>query len=514
MTTFAAQWRIEVDWNKDGDFSDPNENITDYVKSFEFTNGFTSPYKNFADTSKLSVTLDNATRLFSPDYSGGALYSVDWRLRPIRVSAINSGTTVMWTGWTDTIQPASGRNGHQTATLTARGARQFLDNAVVYIPLQINKRSDEVIQTILDKVKIPAAIPTGPWIIGVPGYSEVGQSTVIGSNSITYNLDTGSETFAYAGDNWPEELVATRGITSVIDAERGKGYFNRSGAFVFWNRHRMLTDYTVDATYTDADFINCEYVFGDAVQNVVKVRFNPRTIGAGIEILWQLETPISMSKGTEKKVRARYTEQDSDVTISAVDVIIPTVDNGNLVYSAGNAQLITYEADAKGLTMVFRADQDCTISTLIVRGRKLTSYNTVEVEARDGESVFKYGLREITINAPLIDELLYAQAIADYEVSRRKDEHGEVRSITFINKSSAILSAMLTRSIGDRIKVIENQIGHSADYFIIGETHTVTNGQKQHEVKFYLESAGSSQYWIVGVPGFSEVGQTTTVGPS
>lgn len=514
MTTYTAQWRIQVDWNRDGDFSDTNEDITEYVKEFNFTNGFTTPYKSFADDGELVVTLDNSSRLFSPDYSAGALYSADWRLRPIRVQAINSGTTTMWTGWTDTIQPASGRNGQQTATLTARGARQFLDSAKVYIPLQINKRSDQVIQTVLDKVLIPEALPAGPWAVGVSGYSEVGQTTTVAQNGISYSLDTGRETFSYAGDNWSEGITVTNAVTNTIDAERGKGHFSRTGAFTFWNRHRMLTDYTVDATYTDTDFINCEYVFGDMVQNVVTVRFNPRTIGDGLEILWQLDEPVSMNKGTEKKIRARFTEQGSDSSISGTDIVVPTELNGDLVFSSGTAQLITYEADSRGFTMVFRADVDCVISTLIVRGRKLTSYNTVEVESRDGESVFKYGLRETTINAPLIDEENVAQAIADYEVSRRKDERGEVRSITFVNKSTSILSAMLTRAIGDRIRLTENQLGHTGDYFIIGETHTVSNGQKQHEARFFLESASSNQYWLVGVTGFSEVGTNTKAGPS
>ena len=72
----------------------------------------------------------------------------------------------------------------------------------------------------------------------------------------------------------------------------------------------------------------------------------------------------------------------------------------------------------------------------------------------------------------------------------------------------------LLRKISDRIgvKTTGNRIpfGINGDFFIEAIGHRFTRNGKIHEVFFDLSDAsGDSGYWILGVPGFSEMGQTT-----
>lgn len=276
----------------------------------------------------------------------------------------------------------------------------------------------------------------------------------------------------------------------------------------------MLADSTSLATYTDATIISYDYNYGNDIQNYVTVSYYPRVAGSGTEVLWSLDKPINLTLGVEKKIRARFTEQGSDSKVSATTVIRPLVDDGAIVFSFGTADVVGWSYDAKGAELIFLArTTDATISSIIISGTKLTSYNKADAVARSAESEFYDNRSDVIYDLKLLDDEADAQAIADYEVGRRASATGTLKSVTLMNKNAASLAAIIARTIGHRITISEQQTGHSADYFIIGEQHSISEAGTKHVCTWYLEPASASAYWVLGTTGRSELGTTTKVAP-
>ncbi len=125
MTT----WTIAIDWDRDGKFSNTNDDVTNRVMSAEWVLGARDPYQDVADDSKLKLELNNEDRLYSPDYydppvlpdhvSLSPLHGKLLPQRPVRISSVTRITDVNgnqivdqngdpvivshahWLGWTD-----------------------------------------------------------------------------------------------------------------------------------------------------------------------------------------------------------------------------------------------------------------------------------------------------------------------------------------------------------------------------------------------------------------------------
>ena len=108
----ATKWKVEVDWNRDGTYSE----VTDYVTELQWFLGFRVPYMGTASEAYLHLTLNNADRRFSPENSSGPLYGNLTPLRPLRVTS-DDGSTVRthWSGWINMIEPATNKYGARQA---------------------------------------------------------------------------------------------------------------------------------------------------------------------------------------------------------------------------------------------------------------------------------------------------------------------------------------------------------------------------------------------------------------
>jgi hypothetical protein len=104
MTT----WTIAIDWNRDGDFSDANEDVTSLLISATWVLGAQKPWQDIADNSVLKLTLNNSDRRFSSENGGGPLFGSLVPQRPVRIQS-NDGTTTRthWVGWIEAVKPTT-----------------------------------------------------------------------------------------------------------------------------------------------------------------------------------------------------------------------------------------------------------------------------------------------------------------------------------------------------------------------------------------------------------------------
>lgn len=509
-----ATYTVEIDWDRDGwgGFPDPLNDITEYVRSVRFFVGFREPYKNIAGEMSLEVRLDNSSQRFSPEYTSSPLYGKFWRDTPIRVTMdINPGFTTLWTGIIDTVLPEPGINGSKRANIRATGYKRIFDKATLNLPIQVGLSTGEILENIIESVNLPTV--SGGWAVEIPGYSEVEVSTRVAQGYVTAFVAPGGQTPAYAGDNW-NGISAYEAIKQVIEAERGKFYFDRFGFANFIDRDQLITEVDDFETLDDTQIIGFDYVYGADVVNKVTVTYYPRQIDTSDTLLWSLDAPIDIPAGTEKRIRAKYNDQTSDTRVAALTTVRPSTDAGTLVFSTGSADLVTWQPDATGAEMIFVArDTDATISEIEIWGTKITRFNKSEAVARDDAAAYYDGATELFFDLPILDNGNLAQAIADYEVGRRSRAKGAFRSVTLMNKTDALTTSIAENTISMRVRLSEQQTAHEASYFIIGEEHDISEAFTKHVVTWFLEPASSSTFWTVETVDYSELEETTRVAP-
>ena len=219
MTT----WTIAIDWDRNGDYSGTQDDVTSCVISATWSLGMRTPFQTTADNATLTLNLDNTDRRFSPENPSSPLFGKLVPQRPVRIQS-NDGTTTRthWVGWIDSIQPVVGRYGARTVELVAVGAMQFLKATETALPLQQNKRTDEVIADLIKEVVIPPALNRA-WVLGRTGNSELGISTALATTEAYSDLEPGVLHLGIAADNWVRQGGYTDAAQDSFDVYRAIG---------------------------------------------------------------------------------------------------------------------------------------------------------------------------------------------------------------------------------------------------------------------------------------------------
>ena len=490
MTT---TWTIAVDWNKNGSFTDTYDDVTDHVISANWFLGMRKSYQDTADNNVLSLVLRNDDRHYSPEYGSSPLTGLLVPFRPVRIQS-NDGATLRthWTGWIESIQPTVNLNGQRIVQIVATGAMQLFKAAETKIPLQVNKRTDEIIATLL------AEVPGMPTAV----------------------LDQGTQTLTVAGDNWVRQGGYTdaeedtfdvyHAISDTTAVERGRFFFDRLGQPLFWNRHHLLIEQSVAATFNDS-MTDLAYTFAgiDECKNEIAVVCQPRSIGVSTtDILWQLtDAVILVQAGQTRKIYIKY-QDDSANRIGGQSVTLTDV-----VFEQGTAtSSITANANGAELTFVNSGSVDAIVTSAIVRGQKITTFDRLEATSKDQTSIDAYGRRTMRINLPASSNFADAQDIADFERIRRSQPRGTVSALKLVSHGTLggdHQPEQLALTIGQRITVAETQTAHNADYYIIGETHQLTMGAMLYETVWYLEPTPSVYPWQLDNATYSVLDSTT-----
>lgn len=524
-------WTIAIDWSRSGDFNGTNDDVTSRVISANWFLGMRKPYQDIADDSMLELVLDNSDKRFSPENGSSRITGYLAPFRPVRVQS-NDGTTTRthYFGWIESIEPQPNQYGEQQVKITCAGPMQFFKAVETDVEIQENKRTDEIIDVLLDEVPIPPILVDSAIVGDADG--TVGTATVrrvkierepaFGSSVDTVLAQEGQAVLTIAGDNWirqspdndesrPQTFNVYHAIKDVAAAERGRFFFNREGQAVFWNRHQLLTDKTVQATF-DNSMTELEYNFAglDEFKNDIRVTCHPRAVSANNnELLWMFDVEdaeaIRIPPKRGRRVKFSY-KNDSGNRIAARDVHVADVNYGPYddPSTGGNENTtrVYLKPKANGGVIRLRAgDIPITkIPYIEVRGQTITDYGQMEAVAEDQLSITRYGRRTLRLNLPAVDNITAAESIAEFERYRRKEPLGKVASMSLVshgkNGGDKHID-QLVRQIGDRIRVIEEQSGHTGEYFIIGEAQRLSDSATLLETTWYLESATEGNWAVV-----------------
>ena len=136
------------------------------------------------------------------------------------------------------------------------------------------------------------------------------------------------------------------------------------------------------------------------------------------------------------------------------------------------------------------------LTALQLNGTPLIQEDALVLQHSDETSMTFYGMSTLALDLPALNSLDEAENLARYEVARRKNPRGLVRSIRTDTRQHPTETLSLT--LFDRIRIAESQTGHDAEYLIIAEEHQVTKGGRQHDVTWLLEPADSDTFVIIG----------------
>ena len=78
-----------------------------------------------------------------------------------------------WSGWVESVHPATNKYGERLVKNLCTGALQFLSSAQTKIELQENQRSDRIIDTLVNEEIFPPAL-SDSWVLGDPDYRQAG----------------------------------------------------------------------------------------------------------------------------------------------------------------------------------------------------------------------------------------------------------------------------------------------------------------------------------------------------
>jgi len=498
-----ATYIVAIDFDDDGDFTDPGEGISADVLRLDWRLGMDAPYASVAAPIAARITVRSPTRAYSPEYTANDLSPG----KPIRIQSYDGTTTrTHFTGFISRVEPTAGNQGERLAVIHAGGPEAQLAQNRIRLPPQVNRRADQIIIAILETLPLRQTHLKGYWLLGLTGQAELGSNTRL-AEIYPRSIDEGRSIFPYTADTWLSGIAAADALRQLVESERGRLFVNRAGEIVFYSRHHTLRDITSDATFTD-NMDALDYRYGADVVNRVGVTVLPRSIGAAGTTLWTLATPQIIAPGDSgvRQIIVRYrdsTERPFGALVvqapaPGVDYQANTLPDGSGVDRTAQLGVLLAESSASAAVLTVRNNGADTLYLLAgtrLRGTPILQGDPIRLEHTDWTSVSRHGLGELALNLPALGSLDEADQLARFELVRRKDPRGLIGRIQVSGVNH--LPQVLARTLFDRITITETQTDHSTAYFIIAEEHTVDLGGARHQVSWLLESA-AAPFWIVG----------------
>lgn len=490
-------YAVAVDWDDDGSFDDPDEDLTADVLALSWRLGLAAPFDAVAAPSWAQITVRNAGRDYSPERAAHLLPG-----KGVRIQCTAGGMTrTHFTGFIERVEPLPGDWGARIAALHAAGPELQLERCQARLPPQPNARAGAIIAALLDAAPVRPVTLAGCWVLDYAGQAELGANTRLPAMH-PRSLEAGQSVFAYAAEIWSEGLPALAAIRQLAESERGRFFTDREGRFVFTDRHYTLRPAAPAASYDD-DMAGLAYQFGAGLANRVQVRVIPRGIGAAGTSLWTLAGPQRLPPGTWA-VTARFRDADrrpaGALTVMppapTLDYRASTLPDGTGADRTDQVIALLTEVTAGWARLEFRnrgPDAVYLLAGARLRGTPVILGDAATVEAYDPPGEAFHGPRRLALEAPALSTLEDAENLARFELARRRAPRGRAHSLHLNGRQAA---AALARTLFDCITVRETQTGHAADYLIIAEEHRVELGGARHRITWLLEPA-DGLFWMV-----------------
>lgn len=438
----------------------------------------------------------------------------------VRVQFTDPATTTTHTrfiGSIVSITPDPGIYGPRRVQVSAT---DWIDEAaratVNGLTTQINKRSDEIISTLIGNV---------------PRQPEA-QSLGTGRSTFAYSLDT-------ARDDRSNPVLQE--LARVTASELGYFYVTGDGTATFEPRYSRLS--TTDDVTLDNDMAGLSVTTSrDELLTRVQVVTHPRTVDTSVQVLYRLASPTQIPVGQTVTLLGGYTDPNNRASrVGGFDMLTPvaTTDyTANAASDGSGANLtsaisVTSELSGNGVRfeVTNTGTQAAYLTKLQARGKGIYDYEQTVAEASDATLALDVGEQVANLDMPYQGDAVVASDAAGYllqlygataygtwtlgtagasELDSARlafRTHSAVGSVRLAPKTAALQTAMLAWDIGDRVAIRETVTGLSKSFYI----QSVTLECQAPGVLFCtwgLTPADMATYWRLGDTGVSELDET------
>jgi len=230
------------------------------------------------------------------------------------------------------------------------------------------------------------------------------------------------------------------------------------------------------------------------------------------------------SLDTGDTINAGFSSNAANTGLALIEGFLET-ERGEFFISRGGTAIYRDRYDrysrtsAGTLTNVATGAVAATDLTNIRNRASVTITGSGTATATDYISVSRYGLADgVAIDSTYINNAAQGTALAQWIVSQTANPTPPVRELRYTaNVSDAMMVNALSRDLGDRITVVDTALASSADFYIEGIEHRVTNGGKLHDVAYTMTRTPSASPITFGTSRVYSVGRfgspTGTVSP-
>lgn len=489
----VATYELLVDWDNDGDFLDTGEDVTARTWRISTRSGrdFGSQLTGRAVAGTLRAVLNNE----SGDYSSfNSSSPIAGNILPGRKVQLTMDSTIIWTGFLESVEPQPGVNSANQAILRAIGPLGYLNQFDVDLPMSTSIATGAAVTAVLDETTWP-----------------VGDRTI----------DTGQTTIDRIFLGEQKTLTALRAVEAT---EAGFIRETPDGKIAFEDRHHRLKTphFTSQASFSDAPA--AARVYGGIRQedplphivNVFEAQVRVYTVGS-LATLWTLpesgaDSP-SIEAGESRDFWASYPNPVSATDAVAVDAwttpVITTdytansqADGGGVDHTADIVIAVSKFGTTMKITMTNNAAVKVFITLLQARGTPITVSDPVLVKSEDSASQTAFGKRTYRNPSQFLPDTGEAQAWCDFNIAIFKDPLPILSMRVNANRDATHITEVRTRDVSDRITVVASNnagLGINEDFFIEAIDHEIDNRNRFHIAEYTLSQAdGFSGYWVLG----------------
>ena len=497
--------RVELNFGEG--WVDVSGDVVSAVKASWGIHGNT-PKDRVADAGTMTFDLDNGRTnvaglvgFYAPgSVNARAGFNVGAGARLVLHNAL-LGDKVRWQGTIADIVPVAGISDPRTAVSCVDWMDEAARAKLSLIAVQTNIQADALFTLLL------AAVDRQP-----PNGSRSG---------------TGSDIYPYALDNTQDESSRVLGeIQKLAMSEYGLAYCD-AGVAVFEGRRRRGGEGTIRyALDEDTNLTGLGVTHSrDDIINRAQISIHPRRVdAAATTILFNLGSAIQIFRGTSATFDCPYRDPNQQAQrVGGKDMVPPVAstdykmfaneDGSGADLTAQVSVSATFGGNSAQVTVSNAGPQDGYLMLFQLRGRGLYDFEPVIFDQIDASSQALYGENVFGYDMPYQSDPNNAVDLATFILSLNSASIVRVATASFLmNWDDEAAEQAFNITISDRVTVTAPSVGlASVPFFVNGLTIEVQlNGVAV--VTLDLCPVDTSQFWVLDVPGRTELDETTILG--
>jgi hypothetical protein len=242
-------------------------------------------------------------------------------------------------------------------------------------------------------------------------------------------------------------------------------------------------------------------------------------------VLFSLGAAVQIPRNTEVVINCAYRDPNQQAQrVGGVDMVAPVAVTDYTFNSeqAGSGidltSQLTVDVEFGGnsarvtLTNAGPADGWVPAGGLQLRGRGLYDFEPLIADRQAHESTDLYGEINLAYDMPYQSSPHNGSDLADFLLGMNSQARTDAKNVTFVgNWDDEVAEQAFGIEISDRVSVTAPSIALDAPYYVNG-CRMVISSSGILVMTLYLAPVDTTEYWLLEVPGRTELDETTVLG--